>query len=158
MRSEKCSLIGKPNHCTPFQARHCRQQDTVALGHVGIGTVPHGGIWLWLQCQCSTQTPCHQFLPLLCSAPLLYALISNAPQCRQPSGHWEAHPRYWNQFLSPRWSHSCPGCHVSKPKRRQITFMSLQTLCLAWKKYRLSCQPVPNTKPPQALYLFPWFF
>ena len=25
----------------------------------------------------------------------------------------------WNQFLGPKWSCSCQGCHISKPKLRQ---------------------------------------
>lgn len=46
----------------------------------------------------------------------------------------------WNNFLSPRWSHSYSGCHISKPKLRKLPSPSEQVPCD--QKCSISSQPI----------------
>ena len=56
----------------------------------------------------------------------------------------------WNKILSPRWSLSCTGCHVSKPKLRQLL---CPCKCSAWPETQ-PIQPIPKHQASSGLYTY----
>lgn len=63
----------------------------------------------------------------------------------------------WNKFLGPRWSHSYPRCHVSKPKLKP----SCSCKCSAWPETQYSQSAIPRGQPSYGLctyFLAPYSF
>lgn len=62
----------------------------------------------------------------------------------------------WNSFLVPRWSHSCLGDHVNKPKLRKLLH---SCKCSTWPEAQYIKSANPRTAGQLwALYLLPCLF